>query len=232
MSSDDVVVDENTKTEGEGKAQDEEGSNQQQDVAGGGLPTTRPPRDSRSRVSVLRPAGGSGHDRRDYMKELLLKEKIRRRQSVIKFDGIIDEEKGEGDYDESSTLDDYADDSRLIADLTEEVEQESNELSSKLQEVLGLIKENGFDPSAALKSPLEVRMTNFGYTVSVDPQSEEITTVYTQSMIYQIVNFSKRWWKGEKVFRRERTRKTVLEDISLVLKPGKSYLCKIKTSIF
>jgi len=181
------------------------------------------------RVSLLRHTEESTTNRRDHMKSLLLKEKIRSSMlNKVMFgkpstptDLSVVEEGG------SSLLTLGADrDSQLINELREEVEREP--ASTKIQELQEFLEKHGVNLDSIGEQPLEVRMKNFGYSVLVRPNSDQIATVYNQSMLYSIVTFFQRLVKGEDLFPRGETRKTILENINLVFKPGKSYLRKLE----
>lgn len=73
-----------------------------------------------------------------------------------------------------------------------------------------------------IEFPIEVRINSLTYKVPVPPGSSKIPTVYNSSQIYFAYKFLQRlWMKTPKPLPGE---KTVLNDISLVLKPGKMYL--------
>jgi ABC-type multidrug transport system ATPase subunit len=70
--------------------------------------------------------------------------------------------------------------------------------------------------------PIEIRISNFGYKNPINVRSNKIQTVYNSSLIYKIVKFFKRF--GNDTSAEGDSTKTILDDISLVLKPGKMYL--------
>ena len=74
----------------------------------------------------------------------------------------------------------------------------------------------------AVEFPIEVRIQSLTYTVPVDPHSTKIPTVYNSSNIYHIYKFLQRLWRGES--KPKPGKKKVLDDINLVLRPGKMYL--------
>ena len=71
--------------------------------------------------------------------------------------------------------------------------------------------------------PIEIRMKCFSYSVSVNKDANKIRTVYNSSLIYDVVKFFKSLGSGY-TGRQQTATKVVLNEISLVLKPGRMYL--------
>lgn len=95
-------------------------------------------------------------------------------------------------------------------------------LSARMQEIMDLMKDYQDLPPVE-SAPLEVRVNNLTYTVMVETEPV-IETVFNTSPIYPIYKWYKEKFRGEKRKPRERAPKKVLDQISLVLKPGKMYL--------
>lgn len=176
----------------------------------------RPPMGGR-RGSLLRRTD----DRKDHLKKLFLKEKIRskRFKSLADLSASLEDEK--------STL--AGEDSQYLKDLQKEVDEETDEASSTLGEVEAILKRNGVDVHSPghgglVERPLEVRVNNFSFTACVDASSAEIKTVYNSSFLYPINQFFKRLRHGQALFPNNESQKKILQNISLDFKPGKSYL--------
>jgi ABC-type multidrug transport system fused ATPase/permease subunit len=69
---------------------------------------------------------------------------------------------------------------------------------------------------------VEIRIKDLNYCVVVNPAVSKIQTVFNQSLSYKFWKWVKRVWQGQR--RPEKQMKYVLENINLVLKPGKMYL--------
>ena len=73
-----------------------------------------------------------------------------------------------------------------------------------------------------LKFPLEVRVSHLTYKVPVPVDVDKIRTVYNMSPVYFARKFFQRIWRGEK--KEQAAQKVILDDISLMFKPGRMYL--------
>ena len=70
--------------------------------------------------------------------------------------------------------------------------------------------------------PIEVRMKGLSFQALVDTSSQKIQTVYNSSPIYAIGKGFRRMISGEGA--PQKINKVILDDINLVLRPGKMYL--------
>lgn len=126
----------------------------------------------------------------------------------------------------SATTAENLDDSHYLevkAEVAKDVKTER--ISEHVREVRDLWKSytNALNHRSA-QYPLEVRMENVTYVVPVDPDGSKIRTVYNSSFVYSIYKFFQRRWRGLPTQKQPKRYKKVLNNISLVLKPGKMYL--------
>ena len=122
----------------------------------------------------------------------------------------------------------------MMEELTQEVLLEAEAVASssggtsKLQEITSLLERRGIDLTSQQhrSMPLETRVKGFTYTVPVNDQMGKIVTVYNSSVLYSAVRLAKRIAKGENIFQKasKGTPKTILDNIDLIIEPGKSYL--------
>jgi ABC-type multidrug transport system fused ATPase/permease subunit len=78
-------------------------------------------------------------------------------------------------------------------------------------------------PEALSYAKVEVRVENFSFKVTVDPESQKIQTVYNQSVVYKVWKWIKRRM-GKEPPRPLPVEMTVLDRINLTFLPGKMYL--------
>lgn len=108
-------------------------------------------------------------------------------------------------------------------DLTEE----EKERLKKASKGLLLMKMTQKRYSALMSEfPIEIRMSNFTFSVPFTESSNKIKTVYNSSFVYQAVKLFKRIREGGQLCpeKEEVHYKIVLDSITLNLKPGKMYL--------
>jgi ABC-type multidrug transport system ATPase subunit len=95
----------------------------------------------------------------------------------------------------------------------------------RTQEGLLLLKVGTRDFNPLLyQFPINVRLSNFSFSVPHREASSKIRTVYNSSFVYSVVKFFKRLRAGTRHEKQEVRYKYVLDNISLSLKPGKMYL--------
>jgi hypothetical protein len=183
------------------------------------------------RGSMLR---SKGKNRRDHFRHLLMKRKIRaalERKLGSRFSGRAATDAGaesggsgaESDYDQEAST-------RCISqyvDLKAEVEDEmaDKDTTGKVQEAKLMLKEYYLYAKKAVRHlSVEVRMENLTYSVPISSEAGKVRTVYNSSFLYPVYKFFQRTWRGEKKKPSRIGTKKVLNDINLVLKPGKMYL--------
>jgi ABC-type glutathione transport system ATPase component len=106
-----------------------------------------------------------------------------------------------------------------------EEEMETAECSGKIQEAQLKLKDYYRYAKKGLRNlSLEVRMENFTYSVPISSEAGKVKTVYNSSVLYPVYKFFQRTWRGEKKKPARIGTKKVLDDINLVLRPGKAYL--------
>jgi ABC-type multidrug transport system fused ATPase/permease subunit len=121
-----------------------------------------------------------------------------------------------------------------VKDLWNEVQKEEDvvQLSAKLRELHSLVEPYTVKDGAKLMGqyPLEVRLNNFTYTVvtvesgGTDKGGPKIQTVYNASCVYSGYKWLRRVSKCKPSRKMETPRKHVLQNINLVIQPGKQYL--------
>ncbi|KAL7580109.1 hypothetical protein ACA910_012870 [Epithemia clementina (nom. ined.)] len=108
-----------------------------------------------------------------------------------------------------------------------EVNQHTRELTDKMKQMTLLLRdwtEAVGDDREKFKTPLEVRLRNFSYCVRAQPGAGKIRTVFNSSFLYSIKKLYKKYWLREVQANETPTTKVILDDINLVLEPGKNYL--------
>jgi ABC-type polysaccharide/polyol phosphate transport system ATPase subunit len=97
--------------------------------------------------------------------------------------------------------------------------------TGKVQEAKLMLKEYHLYAKKAVRHlSVEVRMENFTYSIPRSSEAGKVMTVYNSSCLYPVYKFFQRTWRGEKKKPSRIGTKKVLDDINLVLKPGKMYL--------
>jgi hypothetical protein len=180
------------------------------------------------RGSMLR---SKGKNRRDHFSHLLMKRKIRaamERSLGPRFSGRAATESGaesgaESDFDQEAAT-------KCISHygtLRKEVERDmlEEEDTGKVREAKLMLKEYYiYAKKAVWNLSVEVRMENLTYSVPISSEAGKVMTVYNSSFLYPVYKFFQRTWRGEKKKPSRIGTKKVLDDINLVLKPGKMYL--------
>lgn len=117
-----------------------------------------------------------------------------------------------------------SDDSEVLQEAHEEVKVE--ELPQQLKLIDSLLRQYGIENRVYGKNqfPLEVRLNRFTYMVPVHENSQKIMTVYNSSFLYPTVQCLRRWCKGERKEPKQVQWRRILDQIDLVLEPGKMYL--------
>jgi ABC transporter len=69
---------------------------------------------------------------------------------------------------------------------------------------------------------VEVRVTNFYYSVKIDPNTNKIMTVYNSSFLHNSYAYLKHMAQGRK--KPPKVERVILQDITLTLQPGRMYL--------
>ena len=108
-----------------------------------------------------------------------------------------------------------------------EVDEHTRDLTEKRKQVLVMFRE--WEEATAgekekFQVPLEVRVRDFSYSVLIRPGSEKIQTVYNSSILYVLKKLYKKYWKNEADNNEMPVTKVILDDINLVIQPGKNYL--------
>jgi ABC-type multidrug transport system fused ATPase/permease subunit len=184
------------------------------------------------RGSMLR---SKGKNRRDHFRHLLMKRKIRaalERKLGSRFSGraaTTDAGAESGGSLADSDCDQEASNRCMsrYQDLKAEVEDEMahKDTSGKVQEAKLMLKEYYLYAKKAVRHlSVEVRMENLTYSVPISSEAGKVMTVYNSSFLYPVYKFFQRTWRGEKKKPSRIGTKKVLDDINLVLKPGKMYL--------
>lgn len=168
-------------------------------------------------------------ERRDHLRQLFVKRKLRQRLRFRENRNVFasQESRTESKLDSNSFDEDFDED--LLRELKAEVEAEvgSQILSDRIREIndtLGEIGNTFKNHAHLLRYPLEVRMENFSYTVPIDLDDLKIMTVFNTSWLYPTYKFLRRLYRGEKRKSKEVEEKKILDNISLVLQPGRQYL--------
>jgi hypothetical protein len=125
-----------------------------------------------------------------------------------------------GDSTASARTSDYS------FELTEEQKKSRQKTSDALRHVQEVMNEYGAFTEAAF--PIEVRMDRLTYCVPVIRGGPKIKTVYNSGLIFKAIQFFKRL--REATVDEEVDSKAILDDISVVLRPGKMYLGKLKVA--
>lgn len=103
--------------------------------------------------------------------------------------------------------------------LTEEEIENMEIVSEALKVVIQSMEEY---QELAFTFPIEVRMDKLTYSAPLTLNSNKIQTVYNSSLLYKVVKYFKDI--GREKVAAEKGTKTILDNISLILKPGKMYL--------
>ena len=118
-----------------------------------------------------------------------------------------------------------------VKDLLQEVKEEAEggELSAKLKELHSLVDPYTINGTGFITGqyPLEVRLENVTYAVDSLEDGEtqqKIQTVYNSSFVYSAYKWLRRVSKCQPAQRIEKPRKHILQNINLVIQPGKQYL--------
>jgi ABC-type multidrug transport system fused ATPase/permease subunit len=174
-------------------------------------------------ASMLRPK----MKRQDHFRRLLLKHRIR--AALERKPGKAATESGtesDLDLDEAPSSTSSAENS-LYYEVKAEVQAEMDTADStgKVKEAYVMSKDYyRYAKKGVRNLSLEVRMENFTYSVPISSEAGKVKTVYNSSSLYQIEKFFQRMWRGEKKKPARIGTKKVLDDINLVLRPGKAYL--------
>lgn len=171
-------------------------------------------------------AGRKGH-----LEQLLAKNDLRMKQQEKRISVVtaaaavatleaVDEEAGvDVEVDEKKPLLSESE----LKELEKEVEQEGvPKAYADAQETLASYGIPSL-PSIMPRLSMEVRVKDLTFTVSVR-KGQEIQTVYTISLIYSVVKFFQRLVRGDDPFGKQIGEKKVLQNMNLMLEPGKSYL--------
>ena len=108
-------------------------------------------------------------------------------------------------------------------ELTESQKKSLEKTSDALLHVKELMEEYGAITQAQF--PIEVRMDHVTYSVPVSKGGNKIQTVYNSGLTYKAMKYFKRLRDGT-TKAEEVGSKPILNDISVVLRPGKTYLGK------
>lgn len=151
-------------------------------------------------------------NRRDHLQSLIVTHQAMMKYSAMKLDKM---DAGKGASFDTSSL--KTEDSAV-----KQFELDSNKDStrSKADERLKIVTQKMAKTKYIY--PVEVRIKGLSFQAKVNPDSQKIRTVYNSSIIYKINRWCKRVTSGEK--RPPKATKTILEDVNLVLHPGKMYL--------
>jgi ABC-type multidrug transport system fused ATPase/permease subunit len=112
----------------------------------------------------------------------------------------------------------------FLEEMKVEIEKEMVQEPAIIRELNCIAKEYDEIMHGYNEFPLEVRMKNFTYIVSMKQKSSKIMTVYNASCVYPIAQHLKRFLLSESKEAKEADMKPVLQNIDLVLKAGKQYL--------
>jgi ABC-type multidrug transport system ATPase subunit len=109
----------------------------------------------------------------------------------------------------------------VVVQLTKQQKEDVKKTSEALKTVQKKMEE--YDAYVGVDFPIEIRMENLTYSVPVTLGGNKIRTVYNSSAIYRIVKFFKGLRQGYANEEQKGT-KVILDDMSIVLRPGKMYL--------
>jgi ABC-type multidrug transport system ATPase subunit len=109
----------------------------------------------------------------------------------------------------------------VAVQLTKEQKEDVKKTSEALKTVQTKMEE--YHANVGADFPIEIRMDHLTYSVPITLGANKIRTVYNSSGIYVIVKFFKGVRHGYTNEERKGT-KIILDDISIVLRPGKMYL--------
>jgi ABC-type multidrug transport system fused ATPase/permease subunit len=186
------------------------------------------------RTSMLRT---KGKNRRDHFRHLLMKRKIRaaierklgRSGKSMGESGAESGAESESDIDMDASTKTNASYRLLRAEVEEDMGIEKGD---REQDTMGKVKEAQlmlkeyyrYAKKDVRNLSLEVRMESLCYSVPISSEAGKVMTVYNSSFLYPVYKFFQRTWRGEKKEPSRIGTKKVLDDINLVLKPGKMYL--------
>jgi ABC-type multidrug transport system fused ATPase/permease subunit len=169
-------------------------------------------------------------NRRDHFRHLLMKRKIRaamERKLGSRFARSIEmgaESGAESDVDLEKSFKGVANYSELRGEVEDEMGHKIDD-TGKVQEAKLMLKEYyQYAKKGVRNLSVEVRMENLTYSVPISSEAGKVMTVYNSSFLYPVYKFFQRTWRGEKKKPSRIGTKKVLDDINLVLKPGKMYL--------
>lgn len=109
----------------------------------------------------------------------------------------------------------------FVVQLTKQQKEDDKKTSEALKNVQKKMEE--FHAYVGDDFPIEIRMDHLTYSVPVTLGATKIRTVYNSSGIYKIVKFFKGLGQGRTNTQQKGT-KVIMDDISIVLRPGKMYL--------
>jgi ABC-type multidrug transport system ATPase subunit len=108
-----------------------------------------------------------------------------------------------------------------IMELSEAQKENVKKSSDALRRIQAIMEE--FNAHMQTQFPIEIRMEGLTYSAPDDLNGNKIHTVYNSSYLYVVVKFFKNLRSGGGM-RQKMGTKVILDDISVVLKPGKMYL--------
>ena len=186
--------------------------------------------DSQRRGSMLRRRldtdesflSADGTERGDRLQRLLTMKQIR---SEVMSKSVSDLSEMMIDIQAESSLEAMGDE-EFLDKLRREVEGgiKADALSARLMEIESLLQSYNVSRKPMAHYPLEVRVSNLHFVVPVYDKADKIKTVFNSSPLYYVYKFIRRLVSCESLRRPKPTMKKVLENVNLVLEPGKSYL--------
>lgn len=166
-------------------------------------------------------------DRRDHFHKLYLKRKIRNSMVALRsleVEGSVSDLEGAA---VSGEEDERIEDTELFDELKAQVEEEIDkaDVGNKIVETNKILHDFYRYAKLGLKIlPLEVRMKDFTFSVPITADAGKVKTVYNSSFFYTATKFLQRAMRCEKKQSNIVGSKNILQDINLVLKPGRMYL--------
>ena len=187
----------------------------------------------RKRLSLVRLRRGDG-SRKDHLRELVKERKARVRyfnKIIGRGDSmhgsahggdVVDalDRSGRSLLGSSNDLAGMSEQHNTI-ELSETQKAAIRETSEAMQYVQSKMQEFNAQMGAV---PIEIRMNCFSYIVPVNRDANKIRTVYNSSLLYDVVKYFKNFGTGYTRRQQVTETKVVLDEISLVLKPGRMYL--------
>lgn len=175
------------------------------------------------RENLQRRGGGDGK-RIDHLRNLLSERKAQQRYltKLIRRDSMHgSEHSGVGEVPLGGGKEDALRASTLY-ELTDAQKEQMENMSAAIKSVKRKMEEYKELTNAF---PIEIRIDNLSYTVPVTENSNKIQTVYNSSILYKIVKFCKHLGaERDPEAYSNPTKKVILDQISLTLKPGRMYL--------